>query len=152
MSDALTAAKQKAEATYNAAADNFDAGPLGFWERYGRRTVERLDLARGARVLDVCCGSGASALPAARTVGAEGRVIGVDLADRLLDLARATADAQGLSSTEFRRADRTSLDPLSDERARDVRREVLAFPAENAVDRVETNVIYAVAEKDRARV
>lgn len=109
MSDALAAAKQKAEATYNAAADNFDAEPLGFWERYGRRTVERLHLARGAHVLDVCCGTGASALPAARAVGAGGRVIGVDLADRLLELARAKAEAEGLSWSEFRRADMTSL-------------------------------------------
>jgi len=42
MSDALQAAKLKAEKTYNAAADYFDAGPLSFWERYGRRTVEVL--------------------------------------------------------------------------------------------------------------
>ena len=33
-------AKLKAEATYNAAADHFDDGPLAFWDRYGRRTVE----------------------------------------------------------------------------------------------------------------
>src|SRR5262249_41357158 len=30
-------AKLKAEATYNAAADHFDDGPLGFWDRYGSR-------------------------------------------------------------------------------------------------------------------
>ena len=33
-------AKLKAEATYNAAVDHFDDGPLAFWDRYGRRTVE----------------------------------------------------------------------------------------------------------------
>ena len=42
MSNPLAAAKLKAETAYNAAADNFDAEPLGFWARYGRRTVERL--------------------------------------------------------------------------------------------------------------
>lgn len=109
MSDSLDAAKQKAEATYNAAADTFDAEPLGFWDRYGRRTVERLHLPRGARVLDVCCGSGASALPAARAIGPEGRLIGVDLAERLLELACAKAKADGLTCAEFRRADMTSL-------------------------------------------
>jgi len=46
MSDPLAAAKLKAETAYNAAADNFDAEPLGFWARYGRRTVERLRLRR----------------------------------------------------------------------------------------------------------
>ncbi len=61
--------KLKAEATYNAAADHFDDGPLAFWDRYGRRTVERLSLVRGSSVLDVGCGSGASAIPAAINVG-----------------------------------------------------------------------------------
>ena len=37
-------AKLKAEATYNAAADHFDDGPLAFWDRYGRGTIERLSL------------------------------------------------------------------------------------------------------------
>jgi ubiquinone/menaquinone biosynthesis C-methylase UbiE len=109
VSDALDAARRKAEATYNAASDRFDAVPLGFWDRYGRRTVERLALRPGARVLDVCCGTGASALPAARAVGPEGRVIAADLADNLLALGRAKARAEGLAHIEFRRADMTAL-------------------------------------------
>jgi predicted RNA methylase len=40
----------------------------------------------GAHVLDVCCGTGASALPAAQAVGPEGKVIAVDLAGELLKL------------------------------------------------------------------
>ena len=44
----MEAAKLKAAATYNAAADHFDDGPLAFWDRYGSRTIERLALARGA--------------------------------------------------------------------------------------------------------
>jgi len=109
MSDALQTAKQKAEKTYNAAADYFDAEPLAFWERYGRRTIERLNLAGGAQVLDVCCGSGASALPAAQAVGPEGRVTAVDLAEELLKLGRAKAAAAGLDNVEFRRGDMTAL-------------------------------------------
>ena len=109
MSDALEAAKLKAEKTYNAAVDKFDAEPLAFWDRYGRRTVERLKLRSGAHVLDVCCGTGASALPAAQAVGSEGAVIAVDLAEELLKLGRAKAQAAGLGSLEFRRADMTAL-------------------------------------------
>jgi ubiquinone/menaquinone biosynthesis C-methylase UbiE len=109
MSDPLAAAKLKAEKAYNAAADYFDAEPLGFWARYGRRTVERLRLHRGAHVLDVCCGTGASALPAAQTVGPEGQVIAVDLADELLKLGQANAQAAALKCVEFRRGDMTAL-------------------------------------------
>ena len=78
-----------AASVYNAAADHFDDGPLAFWDRYGRRTVEQLHLLPGSSVLDVGCGSGASAIPAAVIVGPSGRLVGVDLAERLLDIARA---------------------------------------------------------------
>ena len=109
MSDPLAAAKVKAEKAYNAAAESFDAEPLAFWVRYGRRTVERLSLHRGAHVLDVCCGTGASALPAAQAVGPEGKVIAVDLADELLKLGQAKAQTAGLQCVEFRRGDMTGL-------------------------------------------
>lgn len=107
-------AKVTVAATHNAAADHFDAGPLAFRDRYGRRTVERLHLAPGARVLDVGCGSGASAIPAAQSVGAGGRVIGVDLAEKLLALAQAKAAALKLNNVVFRQADMEALGAPSD--------------------------------------
>src|SRR5215217_1969203 len=73
-------AKKKAANTYNAAADFYDDPANTFWERYGRRTVERLRLSHEDRILDVCCGSGASAIPAAEIVNPGGSVLGVDLA------------------------------------------------------------------------
>ncbi len=102
-------AKLKAQKTYDAAADLFDARPLGFWARYGERTIERLHLKPGATVLDVACGTGASALPAAVAVGPSGRVIGVDLAEKLLTLARQKARQRGLGNVEFRQGDMTML-------------------------------------------
>jgi ubiquinone/menaquinone biosynthesis C-methylase UbiE len=94
-------------ATYTAAADHFDALP--FWHEYGRRTVERLQLAPGERVLDLCCGTGASALPAARAVGASGAVLGVDLTPSLVAQARARAAAAGLTQARFEVADVETL-------------------------------------------
>ncbi len=58
--------------------------------------IQRAGLRAGQRVLDLGCGTGNAALVAART-GAE--VIGVDPATRLLEVARARADADGLSVT-----------------------------------------------------
>src|SRR5262245_32652271 len=110
MSDQRDAAKQKAEEAYNAAADHFDSEPMSFLTRCGRRVIDKLSLKRGARVLDVCCGAGASALPAAEAVGPEGSVLAVDLAENLLELGRAKARAAGLGSLEFRHADMTALD------------------------------------------
>jgi ubiquinone/menaquinone biosynthesis C-methylase UbiE len=107
--DPLKQAKAKAAATYDAAADHFDDEPLSFWERIGRRTVAGLGLPAGANVLDVGCGTGASALSAAQAVGPGGLVLGVDLSARLLDRARTKAMTCGLTNVEFRLADMTAL-------------------------------------------
>lgn len=102
-------AQKKAAATYNAAADFFDHPANTFWERYGRRTIELLGLSEGERVLDVCCGSGASAIPAAQAVGPMGSVIGVDLAENLLELARTKARKHSLTNVQFESGDMTAL-------------------------------------------
>jgi ubiquinone/menaquinone biosynthesis C-methylase UbiE len=102
-------AKTKATTAYNAASDYYDDSANSFWERFGRRTVERLDLSPGARVLDVCCGSGASAIPSAETVGPNGFVLGIDLAENLLALARRKAGQRGLNNIEFRNGDLLDL-------------------------------------------
>ncbi len=102
--------KQRVAATYDATADHFDDDPLAFRDRVGRSTVARLHLGPGASVLDVACGSGASALPAAERVGPSGSVLAVDLADRLLALGRAKAAARGFSHLEFRQANMQQVD------------------------------------------
>jgi ubiquinone/menaquinone biosynthesis C-methylase UbiE len=107
-------AKIKAAAVYNSASDHFDDAPLAFWDVFGRRTVERLALRSGMTVLDVGCGTGASALPAAEIVGPSGRVIGVDLAENLLALGQAKASDRHLNQITFRLADMMALE-YSDE-------------------------------------
>ena len=102
-------AQDRAAFTYNAAADFFDASPLSFWGYFGRRTIELALLPSGSRVLDVCCGSGASALPAAEAVGPSGNVIGIDLAEQLLDLARTKAIGRRLTNVEFEMGDMLSM-------------------------------------------
>uniref|UniRef100_UPI00286E6B50 class I SAM-dependent methyltransferase n=1 Tax=Chamaesiphon sp. VAR_69_metabat_338 TaxID=2964704 RepID=UPI00286E6B50 len=99
----------KATITFNSAADYFDAPALSFWNRFGQRTIELADLQPGMRVLDVCCGTGASAIPAALKVGTTGSVLGVDLAESLLELARTKAQQQELQNIEFQCADFSEL-------------------------------------------
>jgi SAM-dependent methyltransferase len=93
--------------TYTQAADTFDGLP--FWHHYGRLTVERAGARPGDRVLDLCCGTGASALPAARAVGRTGSVLGVDLTPALVEVARANAAYQGLSQARFETGDVAAL-------------------------------------------
>ena len=98
---------RRAACTYGAAADHYDLASLSFWDRFGAATVAGLPLAAGHAVLDLCCGAGASAIPAARLVGPEGRVLGIDVAEPLLDMARAKAAREGLANIEFRAGDAT---------------------------------------------
>ena len=59
------------------------------------------DLHEGETVLDLGSGAGADVLISARRVGPTGRVIGLDMTDEMLELARANAAAAGLSNAEF---------------------------------------------------
>jgi ubiquinone/menaquinone biosynthesis C-methylase UbiE len=101
----LDEAAERARRTYDAAADHYDGPALAFWSR----TVERLGLPAGAAVLDAPCGSGASALPAARAVGPGGTVVGADVAAGMLALARAKAERKGLDNVGFRARDMRAL-------------------------------------------
>lgn len=62
-------------------------------EAAGEEFIAPLGLKQGDRVLDVACGSGNLAIPAART-GAT--VTGVDIATNLLEQATARAESEGL--------------------------------------------------------
>jgi ubiquinone/menaquinone biosynthesis C-methylase UbiE len=104
------AAKRSAAHVFNAASDAYDDSALGYRDSFGRETVEKLSIREGARVLDVCCGTGSSAIPAAELVGPSGFVIGVDLADRLLALAREKARRRALQNIIFRVGDMLELD------------------------------------------
>ncbi|MBW3561207.1 MAG: methyltransferase domain-containing protein [Actinobacteria bacterium] len=56
----------------------------------------------GEHVVDVGSGAGFDTFVAARQVGTDGRVIGVDMTDEMLDKSRRTADELGLDNIEFR--------------------------------------------------
>src|SRR5207248_9761382 len=57
----------------------------------------------GEWVVDLGSGGGFDCFVAAEQVGPEGRVVGVDMTDEMLERARAAATAMGLRNIEFRR-------------------------------------------------
>ena len=59
-------------------------------------------LAPGERVVDVGCGAGFDTLLAARMVGPEGQVVGIDMTPAMLERARAGAEAAGAHNVELR--------------------------------------------------
>src|SRR5262249_23930258 len=64
--------------TYNAAAVDYYNTSARFWRYAAEETVRRLALQSGERLLDIACGPGAAALAAARKVGPDGVVLGID--------------------------------------------------------------------------
>ncbi|TMC12248.1 MAG: methyltransferase domain-containing protein, partial [Chloroflexi bacterium] len=60
------------------------------------RLVRRLGIEPGMRVVDVGCGPGRLALPAARAAGDQGEVLAVDLQRAMLDIVERRAAAAGL--------------------------------------------------------
>lgn len=59
------------------------------------------ELRPGERAVDVGCGAGIDSLIAGKMVGPEGRVIGVDMTQVMLEKARVAADEAGLENVEF---------------------------------------------------
>lgn len=75
----------------------------------GARLVRRLGVTAGERVVDVACGTGNAAIPAAR---AGARVTGVDLSPQMLEVARARSEDAGVAA-EWVEGDAEAL-PLPD--------------------------------------
>jgi SAM-dependent methyltransferase len=96
--------------TYNNGAVAYEEASRAYWAVFGERSADRLGLQPGQTVLDVACGSGSSALPAAERVGPQGRVVAVDLAPMMLEIARHKAHERGLQNIQFHQADMTELD------------------------------------------
>jgi SAM-dependent methyltransferase len=71
----------------------------------GEAAMDRVGIDRGARVLDVGCGTGQTSLELGRRVGPDGRVTGVDISTPMLDRARQRARAAGASHVTFVAAD-----------------------------------------------
>ena len=77
----------------------------------GEALVQRIGISRGLRVLDLGCGDGTTALPAARA-GAE--VLGVDIAQNLVEAGNKRAAELGVANCRFQHGDATKLQSIPD--------------------------------------
>jgi ubiquinone/menaquinone biosynthesis C-methylase UbiE len=77
----------------------------------GETFVEGLGITTGLKVLDLGCGDGTTALPAAR-LGAN--VLGVDIARNLVEAGTKRAKEEGLANCKFQEGDASNLHELKD--------------------------------------
>jgi SAM-dependent methyltransferase len=78
----------------------------------GEQLVESLGITPGMKVLDLRCGDGTTALPAAR-LGAD--VLGVDIASNLVKAGNERAGTEGLTNLTFQEGDASDLRELEDD-------------------------------------
>jgi SAM-dependent methyltransferase len=78
----------------------------------GESLVQRIGVSRGMKVLDLGCGDGTTAVPAAK-LGAN--VLGVDIASNLVAAGNRRANELGLTNCRFQEGDATNLRDLNDQ-------------------------------------
>jgi SAM-dependent methyltransferase len=76
----------------------------------GEALVKSIGIRKGLMVLDLGCGDGTTALPAAR-LGAD--VLGVDIARNLVDAGNKGAEKESLTNCKFQEGDATNLHELA---------------------------------------
>ncbi|OXM52909.1 class I SAM-dependent methyltransferase [Amycolatopsis alba] len=104
----MSSRKVGTQRAFDAAAADFTALGRHLWDPIGAATVAAAGIGEGSRVLDACCGTGASAIPAARAVGTGGVVDAIDLSGPMIgELRRISADLPQLRAHE---ADATAWD------------------------------------------
>jgi ubiquinone/menaquinone biosynthesis C-methylase UbiE len=77
----------------------------------GEALVQRLGITKGLKVLDLGCGDGTTALPAAK-LGAD--VLGIDIARNLVEAGNRRAAEHGLTNLKFQEGDASNLEQVPD--------------------------------------
>lgn len=101
----------------------------GLHHQWRERAVERAEVGPGSDALDVCSGTGDLALALRRRIGPDGRVVGCDFSEPMLEIARRKSGEEGLP-VEFGWADALEL-PYGD---RSFDAVTIGFGARNLAD------------------
>lgn len=103
--------KNQIIALYRKRAANYDLSAnlyylIGFREfKYRKLAVQKLQLKQGSTVVEIGCGTGLNFPLLVHAVGREGKVIGVDLTDKMLAMARARVAKNDWTNVELVQAD-----------------------------------------------
>lgn len=85
----------------------------GLHHAWRERAADRAELRPGDAALDLCCGTGDLTLALRERVGPNGRAVGADFSERMLELADEKATERNVADVTFEWADALEL-PYSD--------------------------------------
>ncbi len=90
---------------YRKRAKDYDRSGIRALETWRREALKTLNLKQGDLVIDIGCGTGLNFALLEEAVGPEGRIIGVDLTDAMLDQAQCRIDEHGWKNVELVQSD-----------------------------------------------
>jgi ubiquinone/menaquinone biosynthesis C-methylase UbiE len=96
---------------YDFVAPAYDLVFESIYHPYRTRALEMLPKMRGASVLDLACGTGQNFPLLAERVGAEGKIIGVDISSGMVRRARRRAELIRQPKVSLMRMDAARLEP-----------------------------------------
>ncbi|HEY9577667.1 MAG TPA: demethylmenaquinone methyltransferase [Pseudobacillus sp.] len=70
-------------------------------KRWRNNTMKRMKVPKKATALDVCCGTGDWTIALAQAVGPEGRVVGLDFSQNMLNVGKRKVEESGLGQVEM---------------------------------------------------
>lgn len=101
--------KREVAAAYDRAARRYDQVGTRRFQYFGQLLVERLDVAPQSWILDVATGRGAILFPLAERLGADGRIVGIDLAREMVVLTGAELRRRGMANAAVLQMDADAL-------------------------------------------
>jgi len=90
-------------------APTYDQVGFRYFSHFGKRLVELTGIPEKAKVLDIATGRGASLFPASQKVGSEGYVIGIDLAEGMVNRTGNAIKKLGIANAKVVQMDAENL-------------------------------------------
>lgn len=112
MSDSALQQTQKTNiaSLFNLVADKYDNPAQRYFPMTGDRIISLLKPAKGSKILDIACGTGAVTTAAAQAISPDGHVHAIDIANKMLDQAYIKIQKLGLVNIDLHTMDATKLD------------------------------------------
>ncbi|SHJ49179.1 Ubiquinone/menaquinone biosynthesis C-methylase UbiE [Hathewaya proteolytica DSM 3090] len=81
--------KSKLIELWDSVASNYAQLGPNYWQKFGQRLIELSHIKKGAHILDLGTGRGATLFTASSIVGDEGRIIGTDIAENMVKMTNS---------------------------------------------------------------